>query len=318
MDEVFDASGAAPTMDPVRGWTGRDCLKIIRAAHKRLGTEPTQAEIKGSNPLWPLREEGFMVDGRPTGWQDDWKHCDCRECRLRLMRRTEHEARRGVRTRGEKIVRISRREANARLDLGDLGLEQHYLGPSGYRGDICLSVADRSAIMILRPPIAASFNTALCKPLEISRLLRTVDRKAPHLSSFVVPCMRWVRESKPECSCVIAYSDPGEMNVETGKSHSGIVYLGAGFEYVGDAPAAEPYWIDRDGKRRNRQSVYRLLGTASRERVARLRPRWQFVPGERKRLFVYPMAMTVAEVVSALEAQPRSARTRPSPWAIRP
>jgi hypothetical protein len=97
----------------------------------------------------------------------------------------------------ETVERITRREASARLDLGDLGLEQHYLWPSGYRADVCLSNARRSAVLILRPPIAASFGRALGKPLEISRLLRTVDR-VPPLSAFVAGCM--------EVSCVIAYT----------------------------------------------------------------------------------------------------------------
>jgi len=209
----------------------------------------------------------------------------------------------------ERVIQISRREANARLDLGDLGLEQHYLGPSGYRADICLSNARRDAIAILRPPIAASFNRALASPLEISRLLRTVDREPP-LSAFVAGCMRWVRTFAPECSCVIAYSDPGAVNDVTGLAHSGGIYRAANFVHVGYG-RAEPHWLDRDGRRLNRQMVTRLLGTGSRDRVAALRPGWRYVAGTRKMRFVYPMALSVDEVISALSAQPRSARTRP-------
>lgn len=210
----------------------------------------------------------------------------------------------------DTVERITRREANARLDLGDLGLEQHYLGPSGYRGDIALSNARRDAIAILRPPIAASFNRALGKPLEISRLLRTVDREPP-LSAFVAGCMRWIKSAAPECSCVIAYTDVDTVNSETGAAHSGGIYRAANFVHVGEAPAGEAHWLAEDGKRINRQKAYRMLGTKAKAAVALARPGWRYVAGSPKRLFIFPVALTVPDVLARLEALPRSARTRP-------
>jgi hypothetical protein len=218
----------------------------------------------------------------------------------------------------ETIERITMQEANARLDLGDLGLEQHYLGPSRYRGDFALSNAARSAIAVFRPPIAASFNRALASPLELSRLLGTIDRPA-QLSGFVSAALKWIKRDRPECSCVIAYTDPGASNSVTGLAHSGVVYRGSNFVDCGLAPASEPHWVTHNsGERVNRQSVYRLLGTASRERVAAARPDWQSVPGTPKRLFIYPMAMTVPDVLASLAAVPRSGRTRPFAFAVVP
>jgi hypothetical protein len=223
----------------------------------------------------------------------------------------------------ETVERITPREANARLDLGDLGLESHYLGPSGYRADIALSNARRDAIAILRPPIAASFNRALshgpngtrARPLELSRLLRTIDRKAP-LSAFVAACMRWIKENS-DCSCVIAYSDPGASNSITGAAHNGGVYVASNFAFVGTAPASEAHWIDAEtGRRINRQSVYRMLGTAAKAAVAAAQPGWRYIGGSPKLLFVYPMALTVSEVLARLEALPRAARSRPFRLAI--
>jgi hypothetical protein len=101
------------------------------------------------------------------------------------------------------IEPITLREANARMDLGDLGLEQHYLGPSHWHGAIVLSNARRDAIAIYRPPIAASFGRALTSPLELSRLLGTIDRIAP-LSAFVAASLRWIKKNHPDVACVIA------------------------------------------------------------------------------------------------------------------
>jgi hypothetical protein len=70
------------------------------------------------------------------------------------------------------------------------------------------------------------------------------------------------------------------------------------------------------GNRINRQRVFRLFGTAAEAAVAGFRPGWRYVPGVRKRLFMYPLAMMVSEAIGRLAALPRSARTRPFPWSI--
>jgi hypothetical protein len=232
--------------------------------------------------------------------------------------RDEHDARRGIKApRGELVERITMQEANARLDLGDLGLEQHYLGPSRYRGDFALSNVARSAIAIFRPPIAASFNRALVKPLELSRLLATIDRAEP-LSAFLSGCMQHLRRTEAHRSCVVSYTDPSATNSGTGQSHVGGVYRAANFVDCGLSPAAEPHWLDEHGTRINRQAVVRLLGTGSRARVASARPAWQYVAGTPKRLFVYPLAHSVADVLARLNAVPRAARTRRFSFAVVP
>jgi hypothetical protein len=66
----------------------------------------------------------------------------------------------------------------------------------------------------------------------------------------------------------------------------------------------------------NRQSVVRLLGTGSKANVAAARPGWRYVHGSPKWLFVYPMALSVADVIERLSSLPRSARTRPFRLAV--
>jgi hypothetical protein len=237
------------------------------------------------------------------------------------MSRDDHEARRGVKTRGEAVERISMKGANALLDLGDLGLEQHYLGPSRYRGDLALSNERRNAVAVFRPPIAASFNRALPGCLELSRLQGAGfgDRPEKTLSVFLSACVRWLRRFKPACPCVISYTDVDASNTITGRPHSGGVYRAANFVDCGNAPASEPHWIDVETNRRiNRQSVYRLLGTAAKAAVAEARPGWSYVAGSPKRLFIYPMALTVPDALERLATLPRSARTRPFPFAVVP
>jgi hypothetical protein len=206
--------------------------------------------------------------------------------------------------------------ANALMDLGDLGFENHYLGPSGYRGAFALSNVRRDAVAIFRPPIAASWNSALASPLELSRLW--ADARTVPLSAFVAAALKWIRRELPDVACVLAYTDPGVSNSITGKAHSGIVYRASNFSDCGLAPAAEPHWLDENGKRINRQAVVRLLGTGSKAAVTTARPGWRYVAGTRKRLFLYPMARSVADVLSALSAVPRSARTRPFGLAVEP
>jgi hypothetical protein len=237
--------------------------------------------------------------------------------------RAEHEARRGVKTRGERVKRTTTtdgprgaRGANALLDLSELGFERHYLGASRYRGDIAYTNDRCDAVAVFRPPIAASFNRDIPRPLECSRLFGFDDRREP-LSAFLSACLRRLRRLKPDVSCVIAYADTGASNPITGDVHIGGIYRASNFADCGAAPATEPHWIDETGARINRQRVVRMLGTAAKAKVADARPDWTYVPGSPKRLFIFPLAMTVADVLAALEAVPRSARTRPFGYKVR-
>ena len=239
----------------------------------------------------------------------------------------------------ETVERISLAEANRYLGLSEIGLDGHYLGPIDRHlpGMIIVATAARDAIAVFRCPIPPSHNRALKPCLELSRSWRAdcfddgsrkadrrgVLRPVRQLSGFLAASLRWLRAAAPDVTIVIAYSDTDARSTlirprsGLGLRHAGGVYRAIhGFEYVGEQPEGEPHWIDGDGRRINRQKVYRMLGTAARARVAAAQPGWRYVPGSPKLAFMYPMALTVAEALERLAAVPRAETSRPFDWVI--
>jgi hypothetical protein len=208
----------------------------------------------------------------------------------------------------ELVETISLNEANALL-------AGHYLGASRFATSYCLAALDHSAVAVFRPPIPPQWN-AVVNGLELSRLWRDEARTAP-LSAFVSASMRWLRRNAPAVDCCFALSDTETRNSVTRRFHLGGVYNAANFAFIGET-RPEPHWIDADGSRINRQSVYRLLGTTARDKVAAARPSLQYVAGEPKRLFCFPLALSVAAVLDRLNGIPRAAGSRPFALAARP
>jgi hypothetical protein len=192
-----------------------------------------------------------------------------------------------------EIIQISFDEADAMLGNGN-----HYLGAAGWKRGFALTTPTRDALAIFGPPVAAHFKEVLVSPLEIARLWRADDCPWP-LSQFLGLALRWLRRSKPSCSCVFSYADPAAINPVTGQAHHGGIYAASNFVFVGTSHRTG-YWLDERGARVTLPQCYRRWGTKSRPKIARLRPRWRFVAGERKNLFVYPMQMSVAAVIDAI------------------
>ena len=98
--------------------------------------------------------------------------------------------------------------------------------------------------------------------------------------------------------CVFSYADPAARNPDRRPHHGGI-YFASGWTFVGTSHRTG-YWLDEQGTRITLPQCYRRFKTKSVSRVAALRPSWQFVPGERKNLFVFPMQMAVAAVLDRI------------------
>ena len=192
-----------------------------------------------------------------------------------------------------EIDQITVTEANAIID------GKHYLGAVGYLPRYCLATAARDAVAVFGYPNAASFKVALQDPLELVRLWRA-DGATVRTDHFLHRCLMMVRKLAPDCDAVFSYADPKQ-------GHTGAVYKGVGFKFAGKSRITDE-WETATGKRIGAAQAYRALGTKSRKRIAELRPDWRLVEGVPKLLFVFPMAMTISDVLSRLGQKLPAAR----------
>jgi hypothetical protein len=192
-----------------------------------------------------------------------------------------------------EIVQVGFDEADKILADGN-----HYLGPAGWKRGYVLTTPTRDALAIFAPPVAAHFNRVLEMPLELTRLWRSDD--CPFvLSQFLSRALRWIKREVGPCSCVFSYADPAARNPRDGREHHGGIHAASNFVFIGTSHRTG-YWLTSDGTRITLPQCYRRFKTKSVSRVAVLRPSWQFVPGERKNLFVFPMQMAVATVLDRI------------------
>jgi hypothetical protein len=165
-------------------------------------------------------------------------------------------------------------EANALID------GKHYIGAVAFTPTFCLSTPQRDAVAIYGPPVAASFKGVL----ELRRLWQA-DGCKRQVSEFLSATLRWLRKSSPDVPFVVSYADPAA-------GHRGTVYKAANFKFLRMARATDT-WLTRHGTKLSAAKVYRMLKTKSRKAIKAARPHWRLVPGQRKLLFVYPMAQSL-------------------------
>ena len=192
-----------------------------------------------------------------------------------------------------KIDQISVSEANAILT------GKHYLGPVTYPPRYCFATPARDAIAVFGFPNAASFKVTLNDPVELVRLWRA-DGAVVRTDHFLHRCLQLLRTLAPECDAVLTYADPAQ-------GHTGKVYKGCGFTFVGKSRTTDQ-WEMPDGKQLSAAQVYRRLGSKSRTRIAELQPQWKLIAGVPKLLFVFPMRMPVAEVLTRIGTKLPEAR----------
>ena len=202
------------------------------------------------------------------------------------------------------LLQIAPREANVILR------DRHYLGAAHYRPRFCLTTPTRDALALYAPPIAVHFKTMLDSPLELTRLWRADDADVI-LSQFLAATLRWLRREAPDADCVFSYADSAAWNPITGRRHNGGIYTASNFTCLGEARATD-HWIDDAGDRVTAAKCYRMMRTKSRERIAELRPTWRLVPGERKLLYLYPLRMSVAQVLERIGERGRYGATHDS------
>jgi hypothetical protein len=198
------------------------------------------------------------------------------------------------------IDRVTHDEANAIL------VGAHYLGSADYASRYCMATQDRKAVAVFSDPIAAHFKTVIDHPIELARLWRADD--APFVASqFLAACLRHVRKIAPGTDCVFTYADPAARNSATGKEHNGGVYVAANFTFIRKTRAIDK-WRLPSGKILSAAKVYRKLRTKDRDAIMKVRPKWTLIPGVPKRLFVYPMRLSVTQVLAKLANKMPEAR----------
>lgn len=172
-----------------------------------------------------------------------------------------------------RIEQIPAVEANGLID------GRHYIGAATFTA-FCLSTAERDAVAVYGAPVAASFKGAI----ELRRLWQAPGCKR-QVSEFLAATLRWLRRTAPDVPFVVSYADPAA-------GHNGTVYKAANFHFLRLARATDA-WMMPSGKTVSAAKAYRQLKTKSREAIAKRRPKWKLIPGERKLLFVYPMSETL-------------------------
>ena len=224
------------------------------------------------------------------------------------------------------IERVPLAEANRVLAA------RHYLGAVTFTPQHCLAqfdddmALDIEALAVYSSPIAAHFTRSLDHPLELARLWQadSVDRP---LSQFLAASLKWLRQNVPDVDCVFSYADPAARGpprpsrLYPGRMwrpwHDGTIYQAANFAYLGPGPGGKSnHWLDSEGNRIDGTQAYRLLKTRGSKRVAELRPDWKLVRAEPRLLYVYPLALTVAQVIERIGGPGRhyqAVRSPPSP-----
>jgi len=228
------------------------------------------------------------------------------------------------------IESITLPDANRLITGADAPGSAHYLGRIRNNFDYALTTPTRDALVVFRAPTAASFTRALERPLEISRLWAAPgysgapvirDRKGfkrpgRSLSEFIAASLRYIRKAAPEVDIVLSYADETARNSDTNRRHSGSVYRGSNFRFLGYSQAM-PHWLDEDGRRVSTKMARARHGTRDVERIAELEPGWQLVVGEPKLLCAYPMALSVEAALARIVAAAPSGRARYTsvlPW----
>lgn len=208
-----------------------------------------------------------------------------------------------------EIVRIDPDEANVMLDGA------HYLGAAGYQPTYCLTTPTRECLALFGPPVASHFKKTLTSPLELTRLWRSSECGWP-LSAFLSRSIKWIKREAPAVDCIFSYADPAARNSVTGRRHVGGIYVASNFSFLGESRSTD-HWIDEQGGKVSAAQCYRLFKTKSVVKIAALRPGWRHVAGEAKNLFVYPMRLSVADVLAAIGgdgSRYNDVQSAPAPW----
>ncbi len=191
---------------------------------------------------------------------------------------------------------VTAEEANAML------AGRHYLGALEYPPRFCIATPERDAVAIYSPPVASHFKTIPdFRPIELARLWQADDAERP-LSQFLAASLRWLRQLGPEVDCVFSYADPAQKNDRTKRPHNGTIYQATNFAYVGESRATD-YWRTPKGEVISSPVCYRRFKTKSRAKIQALNPKWKLIPGEPKRLYVYGLQRTAAEVLAIIKGR---------------
>jgi hypothetical protein len=176
---------------------------------------------------------------------------------------------------------------------------QHYLGGLEFNPCYCLASPNRDALAVFATPIACTFHRALPGCLELTRLWQAQSRRdtgAP-LSAFLLDAIKWLRQDNRKIPCLFSYTDPAQRG-PNGKPHSGQVYQWAGFNKLGESRVTDLWLVRRTGEILSSPVCYRRYKTKSRVALQRIGLDLIEKPG--KVLYVYPMALTLAEIRTAL------------------
>ena len=183
-----------------------------------------------------------------------------------------------------EIDLISASEANAILD------GHHYLGAKARFAHVCFATLERDAVAIYAPPVAASIDRNI---FELARLWQADNQQRPVLQ-FLAATLRTLKRTAPHCLGVMSYADPAQ-------NHTGGVYVAANFVFAGERRRTD-YWVTKSGERISAPQAYRRLRTKSRTKIARKRPSWRLIKGERKLLFVYGLRVSSADMLDRIKS----------------
>jgi len=176
---------------------------------------------------------------------------------------------------------------------------KHYLGRVVYQPSFCFATAERDAVAIYSPPVAAHFKNVLTKPLELVRLWQS-DDQSRKVGAVLATSMRAVRKLSPESDCIFSYADPGAINPRTGEPHTGVVYRATGWTYLGTSRVTD-YWLDEFNEAVSSPVMYRRHKTKSRVKLTAMG--YRLVEKPPKHLYVYGLRKTPAEVRSIIGGQ---------------
>jgi hypothetical protein len=235
------------------------------------------------------------IDSRADAGRSDAIRRFLEESRLRHAARQQRK-RGPVAAVAAPLQMVTPEEANAML------AGRHYLGPLEYPPRFCIATPERDAVAIYSPPVASHFKSiADFRPIELARLWQADDADRP-LSQFLAASLRWLRQLGPDLDCVFSYADPAQKNGRTKRPHNGTIYQATNFAYVGESRATDS-WRTPKGETVSAAVCYRRFKTKSREKIQQLNPKWKLLTGEPKRLYVYGLQKTPAEVMAIIKGR---------------
>lgn len=271
---------------------------MVRPKIKKGKTKNRGRPATGRDPSVTIRLPTSLIewlDSKADNGRSDLIRRLLEDARLRQASRQQRK-RGPVASVGHALQVVTADEASKMLE------GRHYLGPLEYQPRFCIATPERDAVAVYSPPVAAHFKTIPdFRPLELARLWQADESDRP-LSQFLAASLRWLRHLAPEVDCVFSYADPAQKNDRTRRPHNGTIYQATNFAYLGESRATD-YWRTPSGEEISSPVCYRRFKTKSREKIQQLNPKWKLIPGEPKRLYVYGLQKTPAEILAVIKGR---------------